>query len=121
MSETHSSLSIPMRALMIRPDRGDGTASGRAFADLSAELNRREIEVISSQDSEDAHAIICSDSLLQCVMVHWDLAEDDGAQATGLIHAARQANRLMPIFLTADRSGISNIPADILTEADDFI
>ena len=32
MSATHSSLRVPMRALMVRPDRGAGTATGRAFA-----------------------------------------------------------------------------------------
>jgi lysine decarboxylase/arginine decarboxylase len=60
-------------------------------------------------------------TLLQCVLVHWDLADDDGVQATRLIDAARAANRHMPIFLTADRSSISSISADTLGRADDFI
>ncbi|RZJ06261.1 MAG: arginine decarboxylase [Brevundimonas sp.] len=121
MSATHSSLSVPMRALIVRPEQGADTATGRAFKALIEELDRREIEVINSSSVDDAEAILAADTLIQCVLVHWDLADDKGAQASEVISAARAANHQMPIFLTSDRSSISTMSADILTEADDYI
>lgn len=118
---TRSSQRIPMRALMVRPDGGSATASGRAFEALTDELERREIEVVPACDSADAEAVVQSDSLIQCVLVHWDLAADGGASATSLIHATRAINKDMPIFLTSDRSAIAEMPAATLTAADDFI
>ena len=81
MSATHSSLSVPMRALIVRPEQGGETATGRAFKSLVNELDRREIEVINSSSVDDARAILNADTLIQCVLVHWDLADDDGAEA----------------------------------------
>jgi arginine/lysine/ornithine decarboxylase len=110
-----------MRALIVRPNVGSGTAAGRAFLSLIKELERREIEVISASDCDDARAILNADTLVQCALVHWDLADDGGVAAAGVIAAARAANAQMPVFLSSDRSSISTIATDTLTLADDFI
>jgi arginine/lysine/ornithine decarboxylase len=121
MSNTQSRLRVPMSALMVRPEPRGSTAVSRAFQALADELDRREIDVVAACDCDDALANLASDTLLQCTLVHWDLADDDGAQATRVIAAARAANRHMPIFLTADRSSVSSISAETLGLADDFI
>jgi hypothetical protein len=63
MTDTRSSLRLAMHALMVRRTKGRATASGRAFLELSEELRRREIDVISASDCEDALAILQSEHL----------------------------------------------------------
>lgn len=113
---------LPMKLLLVQNDMSADTATSRAAFNLIEELEDREIEVVQSGQVEDALAIINSDPTVQCLLLDWDLRDDDRAEpAKAVLDAMRAVNPDLPIFLIAARSVASSLSADVMTKADDFI
>lgn len=120
---------LGMRALMVDDEVAQDTAGGRAVRALAAELARRDIDVVTAGSSEDAILIVRSDPSVQCVLLDWDLGltgtssgrTDDRRPAAAVAEAVRQRNGNVPIFLLADRSVASSVPAQIMSQVDDFV
>lgn len=113
---------LPMKLLLVQNDMSADTATSRAAFNLIEELEDREIEVVQSAQVEDALAIINSDPTVQCLLLDWDLRDDDRAEpAKAVLDAMRAVNPDLPIFLIAARSVASSLSADVMTKADDFI
>ncbi|MFX8824979.1 Orn/Lys/Arg decarboxylase N-terminal domain-containing protein, partial [Acinetobacter baumannii] len=63
-----------------------------------------------------------SDSSIQCVILDWDLVGDvDHQGETALLGDIRRRNAALPVFLLTTRSAASEIPAEVMQQADDFI
>lgn len=119
---SQSSLRLAMRALLVRENFGEESAAGRAMVALVDELERREVDVVLSSTVDDALAIVSTDPSIQCLLLDWDLSDgDEHQEARAILDAMRDFNADVPIFLLANRSAASTIPADAMTKADDFI
>jgi arginine/lysine/ornithine decarboxylase len=110
------------RALVVDDELNDQSAAGHATRRLVDELKGAQVDVITATTADDARAIFVSDAAVQCVILDWDLkAGADHASAAALLSEIRGRNPSVPIFLLADRSLASTIPAKSMEEADDFI
>lgn len=112
---------LGMKALVLDDEISEESAAGRAVRSLIAELERRQIEVVTAESADDGIAVIRSDPALQCVLVDWDLGSDGHEQSIGVVEALRKRNGTVPLLLLADRSVASSVPADIMAKVDDFV
>lgn len=112
---------LGMKALVLDDEISEESTAGRAVRSLIAELERRQIEVVTAESADDGIAVIRSDPTLQCVLVDWDLGPEGHEQSIGVVAALRKRNGAVPLFLLADRSVASIVPADIMAKVDDFV
>lgn len=112
---------LGMKALVVDDELTEESAAGRAVRGLVTELKRRDIDVVTAQAAEDAIAIVRSDPALQCILLDWDLGPDGHALSTSVVDAVRHRNSHIPVFLMADRSVASSVPADVMAKVNDFI
>jgi arginine decarboxylase len=98
------------------------TASGRATAALVQDLRDRDIEVIDAVSPEEAVAQIATHSLLQAVMVDWELAGgSDHKAATQVIATLRAHTATLPLFLLASRGSLGEIRSGVLEAVTDYV
>jgi len=98
------------------------TAAGRATAALVGALHDRDIDVIDAASSGEAHAQIAMHSLLQAVLIDWDLAGAKGHKgARGIIADVRARAARLPIFLLAASGAVNDMSADVLSEVNDYV
>lgn len=112
---------LGMTALVADDEIGQDSAAGRAVASLIAELERRDISVVTATTSDDAISVIRSDPSLQCILLDWDLGASGHDPSIAVVEALRARNAKVPVFLLADRSVASTVPADIMSKVDDFV
>ncbi|NRQ17012.1 Orn/Lys/Arg family decarboxylase [Ensifer sesbaniae] len=112
---------LGMKALVLDDEISEESAAGRAVRSLISELEQRQIEVVTAESADDGVAVIRSDPALQCVLVDWDLGPKGHEQSIGVVEALRKRNGTVPLFLLADRSVASTVPADIMAKVDDFV
>lgn len=112
---------LGMKALVVDDELTEQSAAGRAVRDLVAELERRDTDVVTAMAADDAIAIIRSDPALQCILLDWDLGPDGHDLSASVVEAVRQRNTHVPIFLLADRSVASTVPASIMAKVSDFV
>lgn len=117
---SHSGAPLGMRALFVDDELGEETAFGRAARALVAELERRDVGVLTAGTADDAVAVVGSDPSIECVLVDWDLAGGiEGAMR--VLDAVRARNVEVPVFLTADHATAAQVPTAALAKADGFI
>jgi arginine decarboxylase len=110
------------RALFVARNLDFNSAPARAAQSLVQDLISRDIEVVISPSTDDAAAIVGSDTSLQVIIVNWDIDDDKKhAGVRELLKRIRQRNETIPIFLATVRSGVSAIPTEVMQQADDFI
>ncbi len=112
---------LGMKALVVDDELTEESAAGRAVRGLVTELKRRDIDVVTAQTADDAIAIVRSDPALQCVLLDWDLGPEGHDLSTSVVDAVRHRNTHVPIFLMADRSVASSVPASVMAKVNDFI
>ena len=119
---SRSSLKLSMRILLSYSSVEASSAAGRALADLTLDLRRREIDVVISGGADDTEAILQSDPSIQGLILDWYLGQGTQHQdATRVLNTARICSENLPIFLLSNRSAASRIPVEAMTKADDFI
>lgn len=115
-----------LRALVVdegfaRPD----TAIGRAVENLARALELLDVDVVRAFSYDDARAIVVADASLSAVLLDWDLGADDEvshAQATALLHRLRERHGEVPVFLLADREGVTRgITIEVAEMVDEFV
>jgi len=110
------------RALIVNNDFEANSAVGRAACALRDELIARDVDVVISHSIADAAAIVASDTMLQVIIVDWDLeGGNKHAGARDLLRRIRERNATIPVFLSAKRTQASGIPVEAMQQADDFI
>lgn len=112
---------LGMKALVVDDELSEESAAGRAVRGLVTELKHRDIDVVTAQAAEHAIAIVRSDPALQCVLLDWDLGPDGHDLSMSVVDAVRHRNTHIPIFLMADRSVASSVPASVMAKVNDFI
>jgi arginine decarboxylase len=115
---------IDMNVLIIDDDIGLPTANGRAVRALAEELRYKDVAVVESFSEEDGQSVILSDPSVQCILLDWNLGDDDPtthAKALRLVMLVRSRNKHIPIFLLAERGQISSITADVMRQVDELI
>ncbi|TCF97309.1 arginine decarboxylase [Paraburkholderia strydomiana] len=112
---------VGMKALMVDDEVTQQSAAGRAVRTLIAELERRDIEVVTATSSEDAILVVRSDPAVQCILLDWDLGAAGHEASSSVVEAVRQRSNSVPVFLLADRSVASTVPAQIMGQVNDFI
>ncbi|MEI6003308.1 arginine decarboxylase [Paraburkholderia bengalensis] len=113
---------LGMKALLVHHETESRSASGRATQGLIAELEQRFVNVIVATTADDAVAVIAADPLIQCLLLHWELSNDEThQQAQRVLDAQRKRSATVPIFLLASRTSASTVPVDAMQKADDFI
>ena len=110
------------RVLVVHNGIGDQAAGDRATVSLIDALVDRDIDVIDAASESEALAEIRMHSLLQAVLIDWDLSgTKDHVSARNVIAAVRAHSARMPIFLLASSGSISEISADVLSEVNDYV
>jgi arginine decarboxylase len=110
------------RVLVVHNGLDGDRASGRATAGLIAALNARDIDVIDAASATEAQAQIAMHSLLQAVLIDWDLAGAKGhAAAKHVIAEVRARAGRLPIFLLAASGAVEDMPAEVLAEVNDYV
>lgn len=120
----HGERLLELKVLLVDDELHDQTANGRASRALVEVLRRRDVMVIESTSSADAHSIIVSDPSIQCFLVDWCLGDEDPethAKAKALTALIRARNTHVPIFLMAERDDSSTISAEIMRHVDELI
>lgn len=112
---------LGMKALVVDDELTEQSAAGSAVRGLVAELERRDVEVVTAMAADDAIAIIRSDPALQCILLDWDLGPEGHDLSASVVEAVRQRNGTIPVFLLADRSVASTVPASIMSKVSDFV
>ena len=110
------------RVLVVHNGLDGHRASGRATAGLIAALKQRDIDVIEAASLSEAQAQIAMHSLLQAVLVDWDLEGSKGhGAATSFIAEVRTRTAHLPIFLLAASGAVNDMPAEVLAEVNDYV
>ena len=110
------------RVLVVHNGTGSETAGGRATAALIEALKNRDIDVLDAASESEAEAQISMHSLLQAVLVDWDLAgAKDHQGARNVIAAVRARSASLPIFLLAASGSLREMSADVLSEINDYV
>lgn len=110
------------RVLVVHNGTGSENAGGRATAALIEALKDRDIDVIDAPSESEAEAQISMHSLLQAVLVDWDLAGAEGHKAARrVIDAVRERSARLPIFLLAASGSLGEISAEVLSEVNDYV
>jgi len=115
---------IDMSVLIIDDDIRLPTANGRAVRAIADELRSRDVAVVESFSEEDGHSVILSDPSVQCILLDWNLGDDDPtthAKALWLLELVRSRNKHIPIFLLAERGQISSITSEVMKQVDELI
>ena len=118
---TSARRTLGLKALVVDDELTEESAAGRAVRGLVTELKGRDIDVVTAMTADDAIAIIRSDPALQCILLDWDLGPDGHDLSASVVEAVRQRNTHVPVFLMADRSVASSVPASIMAKVNDFI
>lgn len=110
------------RVLVVHNGTDAMTAPGRATAALVQDLRDRDIKVIDAMSPEEAAAQIATHSLLQAVMIDWELAgASEHAGASQVITNLREHSATLPLFLLASRGSLGEIPSGILEAVTDYV
>jgi lysine decarboxylase/arginine decarboxylase len=110
------------RVLVVYNGNGSENGGGRAVAALIEALKARDIDVIDAASESEAAAEISMHSLLQAVLVDWELSGPEGHKsARKVIDAVRERSARLPIFLLATSGSLGEIPAEVLSEVNDYI
>jgi arginine decarboxylase len=101
------------------------TSTGRAAEGLARALEERDVDVIRALSFDDARSIVVSDTSLRAILLNWNLGRDDKgahAQATALLHKLRERHGEVPVFLLADREGVTRtISIEVAEMVDEFV
>jgi arginine decarboxylase len=111
------------KVLLVNNDLDATNAKGTACRKLIDDLTRMDTDVIGSLSIPDAESIVISDPGIDCIIIDWDIGEQDTthAEATRLIELLRSRNTMIPVFLTAERTAASGIPTGIMEKVSDFV
>ncbi len=113
---------LGMRAVLVSDSLAEKSAAGAAARALIADLTQRGVDVVEALSAADGRAVLVSDTAVQCLLLDWDLdADADHAGAKALLSALRARNATVPVFLLAERSAASELPLEVMAEADDYI
>ncbi len=115
---------ISMKALVVDDELGSPTAGGRAARSLVEELRNRDVEVVESTSADDSKFIILSDTSIQCLLLDWNIGNDDTAthaKAKELLSLVRSRNVHLPIFLIVERGYANSVTAEVMRIADEII
>ena len=113
---------LDFKVLFICQDLTVETATGRAARALIGDLKGNDVVVVEATSAADATATVASDSAVQCVVLDWNLPDDDHHdEAVAVLQEVRKRSDKLPVFLLSDRGSVQEIPVDIIQKADDFI
>ena len=98
---------------------------GHRLRQLIEQLEKiQDCRVIPSYTYEDAYEIFRSRSDFGCIVVDWDIPDEDAGEATtaeALIVKMRKRHRAVPIILLTGRSEMDSIPTEILRDVNDCL
>lgn len=113
------------RRVLVVHNGNDGSGeqlAARTVGALLENLAARQIDMVDALSVREAEAQLSMHALLQAVLVLWDLGPGtDHAGATAVIAAVRARSADLPVFLLAARGAISDIPAEVLAEVNDYV
>jgi arginine/lysine/ornithine decarboxylase len=113
---------LKLKVLFVCSDLMSSTAAGRAARALIDDLKEEEVAVIETISASDAMATVGSDTAIQCVVLDWNLPEDDNHDgAMAVLREIRKRSNTLPVFLLSDRGSVQEIPVEFIQMADDFI
>ena len=113
---------LGLKALFAHGEIRTDSAAGNAARKLVADLAERNIVVAEAGSSDDAIALLQSDSSFQCVLLDWSLADADGElKAEHLLSVLRARNASIPVFLMTSRRTATDLPMKVLEQVNDFI
>jgi len=115
---------VPMKVLIVDDELNSPTATGRAAKALTEELRKRDVLVVEAVSASDGAAIVFTDPSVQCVLLDWDLKDEDPkthASEESLLLAIRSHNDKLPVFLLATPSDAETLTVQDMLEADELI
>jgi len=110
-----------MKALFANAGSRDAqTTVARSLAAVIDSLHKADIETVEAGDIEDAWRLFLSDADIGCAVVSGQMA-GEGLTAIDLIEAMKSRNAYLPIFLSADRLTVRDLPVEMLRYIDGYI
>ena len=101
---------LGIKILLVYNGINDNTAAARAVRGLKCGLEAQDVSVIVSESEEDAKAVLVSDPTVQCILLKLNNQDDkDYLKIVDLLHALREHNRDVPVFLLAGRTAASKV------------
>jgi arginine/lysine/ornithine decarboxylase len=111
-----------MRVLVVNDKIHEQNAIGRAVRELVEDLRRHGVEAVLSTSADDGCIVIEAEPHLQAVILDWDLHRDPAhGHAMKLLRELRARNATIPVFMLAERNDAALIPAEVMSETDEFI
>jgi arginine decarboxylase len=113
-----------IRILIVDDEINSPTGTGRAARALIKELQTRDVDVVTSISFDDAQSVILSDPAIQCILLDWNLENDDPsnhAKAKSLLELTRSRNEKIPIFLITEPGNDASLTAEVMQMADELI
>ena len=119
---TYANDSFGIKILLVYDCEEQTNAVCRAVENLVEQLEEQDVQVIRSDYTEDARALIVSDPTIQCILLNYDDTQSGyRADITNLLAELRNHNPDIPVFLMTNRTKASAIETDILNKVSDFI
>ncbi|MFH1653519.1 MAG: Orn/Lys/Arg decarboxylase N-terminal domain-containing protein, partial [Pseudomonadota bacterium] len=111
--------------LVIDHDLHTDNGGGRAMQEIMAHLKGKGYNIIESLSAEDAVDTFKSHTEISCVLVDWDLGDrtgrKNGKDSKEIVHAIRERNDKIPIFIVTERHKVQDIPTDILSQVQEYV
>ncbi|MCJ7444239.1 MAG: hypothetical protein MUO26_06880 [Methanotrichaceae archaeon] len=115
---------VTISVLIVDDELNDPTATRRAARALVEELQAHDVDIVTSISPEDAESVVLTDPSIQCMLLDWDLENDDPlthARAKDLLKLTRSRNEKIPIFLITEPGDGPSLTADVMQMADELI
>jgi arginine decarboxylase len=120
----HGERLVAIKVLMVDHELNAPTATGRAARALVEELKSSDVVIVESISAEDGESIVLSDPSIQCILLDWDLGDDEHlthVKAKKLLELIRSRYEKIPIFLIAEPADGVDLSAEVMQMADELI
>jgi lysine decarboxylase/arginine decarboxylase len=102
--------------LMVSGHQGADNSLGRAMGELLAELDKLDMKVLGARTLADGRATYFSRPDIGCVVLDWDLCNQNAAarkEIETLSQQAKERNFALPLFLLTHRLSVEEIPLEV--------
>lgn len=113
-----------LKVLIIDEEFDAETTVGRALRSIADELEKRSVGIVPARTVEDGWSAFISNADIGCVLIDWDGASTgdwEGSPSYKLVSGVRRRNRDIPVFITAERFAVEQIPVAALEAMVDLL
>ncbi len=121
---TAPELGIAYPVLVVSGDMDASEGESDGLPAIVGDIEKHGIGVLLASDCDDARNIFLAHRNLGCVVIDWDLANNDAESALSpgaLVDFVRERSRAIPVFLISGKKDFSGIPTETLGKIDGYV